>query len=253
MTAFSAAYKNETYKLLSRKKYIVFLVIGIVICVGWALLGGVVLSDLSMRSAGFMVNLAPTPMGVLPFFLQIMLPLLIFMAVADLITTEEAEHTMKAMICRPVERWKLYTGKLLAIATYVGTYLGCIFVVSTVLNLMFGRGMDVGEIFSAFVAYALTMLPLFVLISFSALVALMGRSSALVMLLLIASYLAMNVLPVFFPLLSELLFTSYLGWYRIWIGVLPAASRMLHMLLVVFGYGVVFFMAGSLVFDGKEY
>jgi len=253
MTALLAAYKNETTKLLRRKKYIVFLIIGIVICVGAALVGGVVLSDLSMRSAGFIVNLAPTPMGVLPFFLQIMLPLLIFMAATDLITTEEAEHTMKAMICRPVERWKLYTSKLLAITSYVVVYLGCIFVVSTVLNLIFGRGMDVGEIFLAFMAYALTVLPLFVLISFSALVALLGRSGTLVMLVLIVTYLAMHVLPLFFPILSELLFTSYLGWHRIWIGVLPAAPRLLHMSLVVFGYGVVFFMAGSLVFDRKEY
>ena len=94
---------------------------------------------------------------------------------------------------------------------------------------------------------------LFVLIAFAALVALMGRSGTLTMFVLIALYVAMNILPLVFPVLSELLFTSYLGWYRLWIGVFPAASRLMHMVLVVFGYGAVFFTAGSLLFDRKEY
>ena len=252
MSAFSAAYRNETDKLILRRKYIVFLIIGIAICILWAVLGNV-LSGVIGRHGGFFVVLTPTPMGVRPFFLQILLPLLIFMGVTDLITTEGADHTMKAMIYRPVERWKLYAAKLLAVMTYVTLYLACVFVVSAILNQLFGRALSFEGLMTAFASYALTIPTLAVLAAFAALVALMGRSGSLIMFLLVVIYLIMSVLPIFFPILSELLFTSFLGWHRLWIGITPGATRLLHMITIVAGYGIVFFMAGSLVFDRKEY
>ncbi|MCL2378277.1 MAG: ABC transporter permease [Defluviitaleaceae bacterium] len=252
MTAFIAAYMNETDKLIRRKKYIAFIIIGVAICILWAVLGSVA-SGLLGQHGGLFVVLTPTPMGVLPFFLQVLLPLLIFMGVTDLITTEGADHTMKAMICRPVERWKLYMAKLMAVMTYVSLYLACVFTVSAVLNQTLGRGLGMDALMRALASYALTIPTLAVLAAFAAFIALFGRSGSLVMFLLVIMYLAMSVLPVFFPILSELLFTSFLGWHRLWIGVTPGASRMMHMLMVVAGYGIVFFMAGSLVFDRKEY
>jgi len=252
MTAFLAAYHNELSKLFWRKKYIVFLVIGVLICVLWAVIGSA-LSGLIGRSGVLFISLMPTPMGVLPLFLQMLLPLLIFMGVTDLITTEGTDKTMKAMIYRPVERWKLYMGKLLAVLTYVAIYLACIFIVSMVLNQTLGRTLSLGELFTAFASYALTIPPLAVLVSFAALIALFGRSGTLTMFVLVVVYMMMSALPVIFPIFSELLFTSYLGWHRLWIGVLPDASRIIHMLIIVLGYGVVFFTAGSLLFDRKEY
>ena len=253
MSAFFAAYRNERDKILLRKKYIVFLIIGAVICILWAVLGNIASNAIGQASGGLRIMLTPSPMGVLPFFLQMLLPLLIFMGVTDLITTEGAEHTMKAMIYRPVERWKLYAAKLMAVMTYVTIYLATVFVLSAILNQLLGRGLSMTGLVEALASYALTIPTLAVLASFAALVALFGRSGSLVMFLLVVMYLAMSVLTVVFPILSELLFTSYLGWYRLWIGVLPDASRLLHMLAIVVGYGLVFFMAGSLVFDRKEY
>ncbi|MCL2397777.1 MAG: ABC transporter permease subunit [Defluviitaleaceae bacterium] len=252
MTAFCASYRNELIKLLRRKKYIVFLAIGVLICIIWAALGGA-MSGFIGRMGHLTINLTPTPMGALSFFLQLLIPLLIFMGATDLITVEGAEGTMKGMICRPAERWKLYTGKLLAIMTYVAIYLACVFVVSAILSQVFGRPLGAGELFAAFAAYMLTIPPLAVLAAFAALVALMGRSGTLTMLLLIAAYLAMSVLPIIFPVLAQLLFTSYLGWHRLWIGALPQGARLVHIITILLGYGTVFFVAGSLIFERKEY
>ena len=116
MTAFCAAYRGERSKILRRKKYIVFLCIGAFICVLWAVIGSAV-SGLAERFVGVAINLTPTPMGVLPFFLQVLIPLLIFMGVTDLFTVEGSENTMKAMIMRPVERSKLFTAKILSVMT----------------------------------------------------------------------------------------------------------------------------------------
>ena len=252
MRVFGASYRNEWEKLMRRKKYIVFIFIGISICFIWILLGNII-SRFVMEQGGISVTLVPTPMGALPFFLQILVPFLIFMGITDLITVEGAENTMNAMLCRPVERWKLYATKILAVTMYAALYLVSLFVVCALMNQVFGKALSVAELLTAFASYALTMVPLAVLAAFAALVALMGRSSTLVMFILLLSYMLMNALPIFFPILSEMLFTSYLAWYRLWIGALPHATKLVHMLIIVLGYGTVFFMAGSLLFDRKEY
>ena len=252
MKAFSASYRNEWDKLIRRRKYPVFLFIGIGLCLLWAGLGRLI-SAFVKQQGGFSFTLAATPMGVLPFFLQVMLPFLIFMAITDSITVEGSDNTMKAMIYRPVERWKLYTAKLLAVVTYAALYLLCVFVVCLLLSSLAGAGLSADAALRALASYALTLIPLTILACFASLIALLGKSGTLTMFLLLLSYLLLNVLPVFFPILSEMLFTSYLSWYRLWIGALPGLPKLIHMLLIVLGSGTVFYTAGSLLFERKEY
>ena len=254
MAAFIASYRNEWHKLMQRKKYIVFFCLGIGFYLGWALLAYLAATFLRRYGvASLALVLSPTPMGVLTLFIQVLIPFLIFMGLTDLITVEGADSTMKAMLCRPVERWKLYAAKIAAVWTYAGVYLAGAFVVSVLSYQILGRGLSFGDFFVALASYVLTLVPLAVLACFAALVALFGRSGTLTMLLLLLSYMVLRVAPLFFPLLNEILFTSFLGWHRLWIGALPAASRLVHMLVIVFGYGTVFFMAGTLLFDRKEY
>ena len=252
MTAFLPSYRNEWDKLISRKKYLVFLYIGAGLCLLWTGMGQLI-SEFIRHQGGLSLTLSATPMGALPFFLQILVPFLMFMGVTDLLTVEGAENTMKAMICRPVERWKLYSAKLLAVVTYAALYLAVIFVVCAALNQIFGKPLSASGLLTALASYALTLAPLAILACFASLIALWGKSGTLTMFLLLLAYLLLNVLPVFFPILTEMLFTSYLSWYRLWIGALPGATKLMHMLLIVLGSGVVFFMAGSLLFDRKEY
>ena len=252
MTIFFTSWHNEWEKLIKRKKYFVFIIIGIAICLLWAGLGRLI-SNFASEQGGLAITLAPTPMGMLPFFLQILVPFLMFMGVTDLLTVEGSDNTMKAMICRPIERWKLYAAKLMAVITYAALYLACIFIVCVVLNQIFGKPLTVSALLTALASYALTLIPLAILACFASLVALCGKSGTLTMFLLLIIYLLLNVLPIVFPVMSEMLFTSYLSWYRLWIGALPGISKLIHMLLIVLGYGVVFFIAGTLFFDRKEY
>ena len=252
MRAFNAAYLGELKKLFWRKKYIVFIIIGVALCLLWAAVASLA-SGAIFRFGGIPINLMPTPMGVFPFFAQTLIPLLIFMGASDLITAETA--VMKAVIGRPVERWKLYSGKMLAIMSYVAIYLAVIFIVSAVLYQLsqIGRVMSLNGLLQALLAYALALLPLAVLTLFAGLVALLGKSPSLTMLVLIGAYISMRTLPIFMPIFAELLFTSHIGWHRIWIGVRPSPARLVHMFSIVFGYGVVLFTAGSLIFERKEY
>ena len=250
--AFYASYRNELTKLLARKKYFVFLFAGIALCLLWT--GLIILWDYWLYDYGIrLFSFGNTPKAMLPFFLQVIVPFLTFMAVTDLITVEDADNTMKAMICRPVERWKLFSSKILAILTYAAIYLACVYIISTVLNQLFGVRQSVPDLIWDLISYALTLIPLAILASYSALIALIGRSASMTMFLLLLSYILLSFLPILYPILSEMLFTSYLSWYRLWIGAIPQAAKMVHMTLIILGSGVVFFTSGSLLFDRKEY
>ena len=247
-----ASYRNEWDKLMSRKKYIVFLIIGLALCLIWTGIGNLITGFIRSQG-GVFFNMTATPMGALPFFLQAMVPFLMFMGISDLLTIECAENTMKAIVCRPVERWKLYASKILAVLTYAALYLICVFMLTAILNQAFGNPLGIFELLTALLSYALTLIPLAILACFAALIALLGRSGTLTMFILLISYILLSILPVFIPILSEMLFTSYLYWYRLWVGFLPDATKLIHMLLIVLAYGVTFFTAGSLLFDKKEY
>jgi len=252
MKIYCASLKNEWTKLMSKKKYPVFIIIGVVICILWAILGQMIF-ELTGTHVGLAINLAPTPMGMLPLFLQIIVPLLIFMGVTDLITVEGFDNTMRAMLTRPVERWKLYFSKINAVVIYAALYLAIIFVACLILSFVFGRSLGIIEILTALASYALTIVPLTILASFAALIALFGKSGTLTMFILLFAYLILNVAPIVLPINNEILFTSYLSWHRLWIGILPEASSLIHMLVIVLGYGFVFLISGSLIFERKEY
>lgn len=251
-----AAYLGELKKIMWRKKYMVFLFIGFFICILWAIVGSLI-SGVALNFVGMPMGHVPTPISVLPFFAQVLIPLLIFMGASDLITAETS--IIKSTLSRPVARYKLYSGKMLAITTYVAFYLACIYVVSAFLNQLLTRATGTGrplgllELVDAFFAYVLTVPPLLVLTLFAGFIALFGRSPSLTMFLLVVLYIIMRVLPIAFPIFSELLFTSHIGWYRLFVGISPTASRLVHMLLILVGYGAVLFTAGSLIFDKKEY
>lgn len=252
MKSLGAAYLNELSKLRSRKKYIVFLIIGIALCIIWALLGNLI-TNIIQRNMSLSLVLAPNPMGVLPLFLYVLLPFLIFMAASDLFTVESAENTMKAALILPVERWKLFTAKLLSIISYVAVYLLSIFICAAVCQLIFGKGETVSSLLISFVSYIIILIPLFVLTCFAALISLLGKSGTLTMLLLIVAYLALSVLPILFPGVGPLLFTSYFSLYRLFVGAVPGFGRLINMLLIVFSSGAVFFIGGSIIFDRKSY
>jgi ABC-2 type transport system permease protein len=254
MKALAASYRNEWDKLMRRKKYIVFLCIAAALIILWALLMSLLSAFIQSNTyGGWSLNFTPTPMGTLPVFLFTFIPFLMFMGATDLITTEGAEHTMKASLYLPVERWKLYLAKILALVTYSALFLGTVYVITTALNQIMGRRLSIPELLIALASYASTLVPLLVLAAFASFISLIGRSSSLTMFLLIIIYLALMAITRVFPILHEMAFTSYLTWYRIWIGFLPGATKMIHMLVILFGWGAVFFLGGSLVFDRKEY
>lgn len=250
MTAFYAAYRNEMDKFFLRRKYTALIIVGVIACILLHVLGSVATNFIGQRS-GIGIILMPTPQGLLPFLLRVVMPLIVFMCATDCVTAEASDLSIRATITRPVERWKVYSAKLFAILSYAFVYMVLIFLASIVSGLFFGNTPE--SLLISIVSYLLAIPTLAVLISFAMFIAVLGRSITLTLVVLVIMYAIMSLLPLIFPVMSNLLFTSYLAWHRFWVGISPGFRPLMHIITILLGYGTVFFTSGSLIFDKQEY
>ena len=249
-----AVYKNEWRKLRLQKKYIVLLVIGLALGLLWAILGKLISSALNQLSGAviqFPMGMSLT--GSLPFFSYFYLPLMVCMAVSDLFISEYSHQTIKTSLMRPVTRLKLYSAKLLAILTYFAGFLACLFVVTAATAVIMGYVTSPWLILQALLGYAMTLIPLAVLLCFAALLAQVIRSGSLFMFLMIFSMILSLVLPLLIPVLQGTLFYGYMGWFKLFSGSLAGWGAVPMPLLILLGTGGACYFGGTLLMDKRDF
>ena len=128
MERFLASLSNELFKLRKRKKYLVFLIIGAVICVASALRVLIVnyITDGGVSREAILGGLMSSN---LPFILLIFLPLMAVMAASDLFVGEQVDHTLRFSLMRPVGKGKLFFSKAAAVFLLCAFDLAVLYVV----------------------------------------------------------------------------------------------------------------------------
>ena len=91
-----------------------------------------------------------------------------------------------------------------------------------------------------------------VLILFFALINRLVKGSSLTVLLCVVCYVALVVFGTYMPSVGGLVFTGYLRWHNLWIGVTLPFLSLLPRIGLLAGYGLVFGCGGYLLFDRKE-
>ena len=165
MQPFWASVKNELFKLKKRKKYLVFLILGVLVCVGSALrvLFANLVLDGEVPRKLLMGNLA---IENLLFLLLVFLPLIALMGACDLFAGETADHTLRFSLMRPIGKGKLFFSKAAAVWIVCLFDLVVLLAVSSLVQVLMGGG---GEgVARSFLSGLLDMIPLAVLILFSA-------------------------------------------------------------------------------------
>ena len=74
----------------------------------------------------------------------------------------------------------------------------------------------------------------------------------MIVLLCVVCYVALVVFGTYMPSVGGLVFTGYLRWHNLWIGVTPPFLSLLPRIGLLAGYGLVFGCGGYLLFDRKE-
>jgi ABC-2 type transport system permease protein len=249
MQPFVANLKNELFKLSRRKKYIVFLILGALVCVGSAL--RVLAADLILDEALPRELLVGGLTGEnLLFLLLLFLPLMALMGCCDLFAGEQADHTLRFSLMRPVGKGKLFFSKAAAVFLLCLFDLVALLAVSAAAQLIMGGGSQ--GIARSVASGLLDLVPLAVLILFFCLVNQLVKGSGLAVLVCLAVYVALVVVGTYVPAAGGLLFTGYLRWHNLWVGVTLPFKAMLTRIGILAGYGLVFGSCGYLLFDRKE-
>lgn len=252
MTTFIASLQNELMKIFTRKKFFVLLIIEVLICI---LCGGVnyLIGKASAGAVSTSLMLSNMPMNMLSFFIQIYVPLMILMASCDLFASEVQDGTIRASFMRPVSRFKLYASKITAITIMAVIYLAVLFVLTTIMKLVGGAGgASATGIVDSFFAYFLDIFPIIVLVLFAAMLNQFLNSPSLSIVICVIIYIGLYILGIVVPQASGLLFTGYLQWHNLWLGVTLPFRAMLSKIGLIFGYGLIFGCIGYYLFERKE-
>lgn len=249
MEQFAANLRNELFKLRKRKKYLVFLILGGIICVASALRVLVVtyLTDGEVSRQAILGGLMSSN---LPFILLIFLPLMAIMAAGDLFVGEQADHTVRFSLMRPVSKGKLFFSKAMAVLVLCAFDLAVLYLVSTLAQVVLGGGTE--GILTSLGACLLDLIPLAVLILFFSLINQMLRGSGLTVLLCVVVYIALLLMGTYLPAVGGLVFTGYLRWHNLWIGITLPFLSLLPRIGLLAGYGLVFACCGYFLFERKE-
>lgn len=249
MTQFIANGKNEVFKLRKRKKYLVFLILGCLVCVASAL-RLVVVNYITDGGIPREVVLGGLVTSNLPFFLLVFLPLMAIMASCDLFVSEYADRSIRFSLMRPIGQGKLFFSKAAAVFLLCAVDLLVLYCVTAVTQVVLGGGTK--GLGSALGACLLDLIPMAVLILFFCLLNQLGRGASLSVLLCVVLYILLLALGTYLPAVGGLLFTGYLRWHNLWIGVTLPLGAMLSRIGLLVGYGLVFGCVGYLLFARKE-
>ena len=245
MNAIRIGIINENTKLFKRIKYKVLL-----ICIG---ILSIVLGVISNYSGGLInVSLSNLPLNILSILTTVLIPLVIFMAVADLFAAEQENGTIKAVITRPISRNEILISKMISILIYVTSILVVTFVIGLFMGILFGRT-QVIDIPKIFIAYVVSVLPIIPTIFLSILISQLSKSSSSSVMLSVLIYIIIMLLGIIFPSISSMIFTSYTNWYKLFIGAQMPIKSILIIVGLLMGYSLVFFSGAYALFEKKEY
>lgn len=235
MSMFLSALKGEMRKLNKRKKYRVLFILFLI-----AYLIGRAISYFSNVSASAGIAMGN---GLLVFYL----PLISFIAVNDLISSEIRDRSIQQCLIRPVPRMSVYFAKCVSALIKCARQAFCVIIIDYALIF---AGLNAGSPFQA--AYLVfDLIPLMTVISFSALISIVVSNSAFSMLLTLVLYAGMHVAGSFLGV-STILFTSYMNWHTMLHGGLSAVAFIERFVLVA-APGVLFLTAGAIVMERKRF
>ena len=249
MHALKASLVNEMFKLALRRKSLFFLALCLLVPVGAAL-------TLDRVQAGYglaFVGAGDLPMRVLWLFTSFLLPLIAFMTAVDLFTGEAEAGTLKTALTRPVDRFRLYAAKIGAIFLSVCLYtaVGLLFSLISALLLQ-GREDWAAGILPTATAFAASVLPMTVLGAMAGFVAQLFKNTTGALAVLIVLYALLKLSVLLVPAVSAYLPVHYTDWHLLWTDGPTAWPRLTGIFALLAAWGLIFFTAGSVLFDKKE-
>ena len=249
MKVLYANILNETQKLFLKKKTIALLVVTAILPIASA----VILSIFQKNIGIIPVNANQFSIFILGLFINYVLPLFITMAAVDIFTGEFNDRTLKAVLLRPISRFKVFSSKIICIGIYIVVYLITLLLFSTISgSFLQGDGSFLNGFLLGMVAYIVSVIPMIGIGIAAAFISQLFKSSSGALVIAIIIYITLSVTSRFFPVLSRSLLTSYSDWYLLWIGSTVLVGKIFNAAIVILSYCLILFAGGFYLFDKKE-
>ncbi len=245
MKPIKAGIINESTKLFYRFKYkMLLIVIGILV---------IALGGLSSSIEGHInILLFNLPLDVLSILNILIIPLISFMAAADLFVGEQESGVIKAIITRPVTRNEIFISKTMSILIYEVSILAVTFIIGTIMGITFGRTEFI-SIPQIFIAYVMSILPIIPTIFFSTLISQLSKNSSSSVMFSVLIYIIIRILTIIIPSILPMIFISYTNWYKLFIGAQIQIKSILRIVGLFAGYSLIFFSGAYALFEKREY
>ncbi|AQR94169.1 ABC transporter permease [Clostridium saccharoperbutylacetonicum] len=245
MKQIKAGIISESTKLFSRNKYRRLL-----ICIG-ILVILIVLFD-NFTKGYNNVSLSNPPLNILSILNIALIPIISYMAAADLFTLEYKNGSIKAILTRPISRKNIIITKMLSILIYEMSILFTVFILSSILGIALGKT-QILSIPKIFLAYVMSIFPIIPNIFFSILISQFSKNGFSTIMLSILIFIILFLSSLLIPSISSMIFISYVNWYKIFMGVQVSIKIVAEVIGLFIIYSLIFFYGAYVIFKAREY
>ncbi len=246
MSTLKAVYINELFKISKKKKIIVASIFSILAVLVAAIIVYSLNSFVGIRVTGS----SEFSLLVLTVLIYTLIPLFTAFVCIDMFGGEFSEQTIKLTLTSPASRLTVFTGKILAAASFIMANLLFVMILS-VLASFFINGTSYGYL-KILLSYIAAFFPLFVFSMLVVVISLLARGTTSAFMLTVLLYLVLIALTLIFPILKSFIFTSAFDCYRLFLGSYINFSKIIRVFLILCGYGMMLFGIGYCLFDKKN-
>ena len=247
MKGFAFALEKDLFKLLHRKKYFVLIIFGALFSIlRWG--GTALISRLSEGNVTLKANIA---LEMLPFAVEILVPVIMFMAISDLFTHEYSSDTMKICLIQPLNRFGLLCAKTTASIILGSIALVVMFIVNSIIQGVSGGSLS--RIAVTFTAYLIDIIPLIGIACLGVLINVCLKSPVSATLLSIAIYALMKYAGLYIAGSEAFLFTALAKLHIMFLGQTLPFYVIMSKLGILFGSILILYSSSYIIFEKRCY
>lgn len=246
MGTLKAVYINEMFKISKKKKITSTVIISLLSVI----VAAIVVYSLNNFAGISVTKSSEFSIMVLTILSYSLLPLFTVFISIDMFAGEFADHTIKFTLTGPASRFKVFLGKILAIATFILGNLIIVGLFSVFLSLIINGG--VTNVFRILLSYIMAFLPIFIFALTVVLISNFMRGTSSAFMFAIFVFLVFNGLGLALPQIKSFLFTSTFDWYRLILGSYINYGKIFRIFSILIGYGIMLFTTGYYLFEKRE-
>ena len=246
MGTLKAVYINEIFKI-SRKKKIraasIFSVISVIVA-------AILVYSLNNFAGIRITGSSDFSIMVLSVLSYTLFPLFTTFICIDIFAGEFADDTIKFTLTGPAPRFKVFLGKILAIASFIMANLIFVMILSFIVSIFIDRSTP--NLLKILLAYIMEFFPQFIFALIVVFISNISKGTTSAFMLSILVFLVFNGLGFIFPYYKSLLFTSAFDWYTLILGSYINFSKILRVFLILLGYGIMLFTGTYYLFEKRD-